>query len=145
MELFKQEMELFLLLPSITKYFYYLPMSKTVLYKRNEFSKQEMELFFCIHTSDQKISYHEAEYSESLVKFSVSTTFGKSRSVSVSTTNKFSSLDQSRSRNCEIRVSVSMMRLVFSLVGLSLETMILVSLFTAMSPLFNRLSQKFLF
>ena len=86
------------------------------------------------------------EYSESLVKVSVSTTFGKSRSVSVSTTNKFSSLDQSRSRDFEIRVSVSvsMTRLAFSLDGLSLETMILVSLFTAMTLLLNGLSPKFL-
>ena len=86
------------------------------------------------------------EYSESLVKVSVSTTFGKSRSVSVSTTNKFSSLDQFRSRDIEIRVSVSvsMTRLAFSLDGLSLETMILVSLFTAMTLLLNGLSPKFL-
>ena len=86
------------------------------------------------------------DFLESLVKVSVSTTFGKSRSVSVSTTNKFSSLDQSRSRDFVIRVSVSvsMTRLAFSLDGLSLETMILVSLFTAMTLLLNGLSPKFL-
>ena len=41
------------------------------------------------------------ENSETLVKVSVSTTFVQSRSVSVSTTPKFSSLDESRSRQLE--------------------------------------------